>query len=131
MEKVKSSKTIFHSFVYAFKGWKSSYKESRNLRFHVNFGILTVLASVFFKISLIEWLFVVLYLGAITSSEMFNTALEDAVNLLRDEAGVDYKFTGKAKDMAAGATLAITFSAVITGIVIFLPKLLNLLKITL
>lgn len=117
---------MFHSFIYASKGIFTAYKESRNLRFHFWFGGFVVLMGFYFDIHPVEWLFLILYVGAITSAEMFNTAIEDIMNILRDKVGVDYSFTGRAKDIAAGATLAVTIAAVVTGFLVFFPRILNL-----
>ena len=57
--------------------------------------------------------------------ELVNTAIERAVDLTTKE----YKELAKiAKDVAAGAVLVMSMFSVIIGIIIFLPKLMLLIR---
>ena len=58
-----------------------------------------------------------------TTNECMNTAIENVVDLVTEEKKAKAKV---AKDAAAGAVLVAAIFAVIIGISIFLPRLLNL-----
>jgi len=96
---------------------------SRNMRFHLLMSFFVVGAGFFFDISLVEWFVIIILIAIVWSAEIFNTAVENAVNLLRDEAGVAYVLTGRAKDLAAGAVLVLAVAAAIVGLIIFVPKI--------
>jgi diacylglycerol kinase len=114
-------KKFLLGFKYAYRGIIESFV-SRNMKFHFFMTILVICAGIFFKISLVEWFIVIILIAVVWSAEIFNTAIENAVNLLRDEAGVPYVLTGKAKDLAAGAVLVLAVAAAIIGLIIFYPK---------
>lgn len=116
---------VFRSFPHAFRGISLVLQE-RNMRVHVIAVFVVSLAGIFLKISTTEWLVILLCYALIMSLEAVNTALEDVCNKLRDDLGLDYKATRNARDIAAGAVLINTISAVIIAIIIFLPKIFGL-----
>lgn len=122
-----SNKNQFSSFVNAFRGIYASICESSHLKFHLLAAGVVVVAGFVLGVSGFEWLILILIMSAVISAEIINTAIEDIENVIRDQAGVDYAFTGKGKDMAAGAVLVFAIAAVIIAILIFYPKVLALL----
>ena len=80
----------------------------------------------FFKINKFEWITLVVFYGLVMSAEMFNSVLEDVYDLLREEADVSYQLTGKGKDIASGAVLVLSFAAVVSACLIFLPRILKM-----
>lgn len=125
----KSNKNIFQSFKFAFKGILTGIKESRNLKIHLTFTFLVIIFGIFFRISALEWVILLILIGLVISAELINTSIEDIENIIRDEAGVSYKFTGKGKDLAAGAVFVLAIIAAIIGLMIFLPKLFFLIYV--
>ena len=88
---------------------------------HAFSAILVVIAGLIFQVSAIEWLFLFLSIFLVVSFEIVNSAIENVVDLASD-----YHFSmlaKNAKDMAAGAVLVISGFAVITGLIIFVPKI--------
>lgn len=127
LEKTVQNKNFIQSLLNALRGIKIAIVESRNLKIHFTVSILVLFLSWFFKISKYEWLCILLLIGAVVSAEIFNTAIEDIENVIRDEAGVSYKYTGKGKDLAAGAVLILAIVSAIIGFMIFVPKLFLLI----
>lgn len=121
--KSKKSKNIFQSFKYAFSGLKYGVINTKNLHVDFIFIFAVVLCGFLFRISYLEWIAILLCIALVVSLELVNTAIEEAVNL----ASPDIHPLAKAsKDVAAGAVL---FSAIITaiiGLIIFLPKFIDL-----
>jgi undecaprenol kinase len=67
-----------------------------------------------------EWLFLLLSIFLVFMAELFNSAIENVVDL-----AADYQFhlrAKRAKDMAAGAVLVISGFSVLAGLIIFVPK---------
>ncbi len=110
-------------FVHAFRGVKHVFKDERNARFHFLFACFTFAAGFFFNLSTTEWLMVVMCTFAMFSAEAFNSAIEELAD--RVNPNFDPQI-GKVKDLAAAAVLLLTFGVVIIGLIIFLPRILNL-----
>lgn len=117
-------------FVHAFQGIKTGFGQ-RNMRVHGFVAVLVVLAGIFLRISTIEWFIVIFLIGVVWAAELFNTAIENEANIMRDTLGAPYSIMGKAKDLAAGAVLVVAIAAGIIGLAIFVPKVLVLLGVTL
>lgn len=92
------------------------------MRIHISLGLLVIMAGVFFSISRMEWLFILLCIAGMFTLEMLNTAIEKTVDLVTDEF---HPLAKVAKDLAAGAVLVYTVYSIIVGIIIFLPKMIH------
>ena len=106
---------------FALTGIFTAIKEERNMQKHAFSAVLVVIAGLIFRVSAIEWLFLLLSIFLVVSFEIVNSAIENVVDLASD-----YHFSmlaKNAKDMAAGAVLVISGFAVITGLIIFVPKI--------
>lgn len=113
------------SFRYAFEGVWTALKDEPNLKFHFLTGIIVILAGLFFGINREEWLVVILIIGLVIAVELTNTAIEEVVDSFTLEVHPSAK---KAKDVAAGAVLVVSMTALITGAVIFLPYIFKFLS---
>ena len=113
------------SFNHATDGIEYAINHERNLKIEIFFGIIVSIAGFLFKISILEWLVIVLVIGMVICLELVNTSIERTVDLVTKE----YKDLAKsAKDVAAGAVLVMSMFSVVVGIIIFLPKIIALLK---
>ncbi|WAC09862.1 diacylglycerol kinase family protein [Dyadobacter pollutisoli] len=109
------------SFRYAGVGIYNLFRYENNARIHLMACIVVIIAGVFFKISPVEWLLIVIQIALVWSAEAFNTAIEK----LADLVSADYHPVIKiVKDTAAAGVLILAISAVIVGGVIFIPKVL-------
>jgi len=115
-----SIKKRLQSFKYAFNGLKILIKEEHNARIHLLATISVIIAGYIFKISTNEWLAVILSIGFVFSMEIINSAIEnmaDFISTMKDER------IKRIKDLSAAAVLVASLSALIIGILIFLPKI--------
>ena len=117
-------KKLINSFKYAFCGFKSAFKREQNLKIHVLFMILVIIMGFIFKISKIEWIICILLFVVVISEELINTTLEALVDLVMPEINPKAKFI---KDVAASAVLVSAIGAIIIGLIIFLPKIVELI----
>ena len=108
------------SFKYAFEGIFVALKDQPNLIFHFLASIIVILLGHIFEITQTEWLILTLTIGLVITIELTNTAIEEIVNSFTTETHPSAK---KAKDVAAGAVLIASITAVIIGLLIFLPYL--------
>jgi undecaprenol kinase len=115
------NRELIASLEFALTGIFTAFKEERNMRKHTLSAILAIVAGFLFGISVTEWLFLLLSVSLVIAFEIMNSALENVVDLASD-----YHFSmlaKNAKDMAAGAVLVISGFALVTGLIIFVPKL--------
>lgn len=111
------------SFHHAIDGIIYVIKYEHNMVIIISATILACAFGFIFNISLNEWLFIILICGTISACEMMNSAVEATVDLVTTEI---HPLAKIAKDTASSATLVLCITALIGGIVIFLPKILAL-----
>lgn len=128
MEKIeefkKKRKKLRNSFKYAFEGVHRELKEEQNLKIHILIMILVIIAGFTLKLSPMEWIICIILFGFVIALELINTTIELTVDLAMPEIHPKAK---AAKDIAAAAVLVSATCSVIIGLIIFLPKIINLL----
>ncbi|TDQ07707.1 diacylglycerol kinase family protein [Pedobacter metabolipauper] len=110
------------SFGYAFSGVSYAFRTQLNFKVHTVALILACLLGWYLNLSLNEWLWITAAAGLVFIAELFNTALEVLVDLVSPSYNEKAKVI---KDMAAATVLLAAILAVIIGLAIFIPKLLN------
>ena len=121
------NKKLINSFKYAFTGMWSAYKSERNMKIHIAVAILVILFGVFLQISTYEWLACTVCFAMVIGSEMFNTAIETVVDIAMPKKDERAK---KAKGVAAGGVLVFAIGSAIIGSIIFIPKIIDYLSLT-
>lgn len=114
---------IIKSFSYAIQGVMYSLKTQVNFRFHVTAAVLALFLSLYLRISTVELLFVLNAIFLVITAELFNTAVEKTVDLYTSEI---CPLAQVAKNVAAGAVLTAAIFSVVTGFIIFIPKVVML-----
>ncbi|HFI0645385.1 TPA: diacylglycerol kinase family protein [Streptococcus suis] len=115
------NRELIASLEFAVTGLLTVFKEERNMKKHLVSAVLVVLAGLIFQVSVTEWLFLLLSISLVIAFEIVNSAIENVVDLASD-----YHFfmlAKNAKDMAAGAVLFVSGFALLTGLIIFVPKI--------
>ena len=118
-----SIKKRIKSFAYAFAGLKVLFREEHNSWIHAVVAVLAIAMGFLFRISPMEWIAVVIVIGMVFSAEIINSSLErtaDFVKAERDDRKRDIK------DLGAAAVLVCAMVALITGLIIFVPKIIAL-----
>ena len=118
VKETQSLKAVFKSFKYANEGILTSIKIGRNIKVHYLAATITIGLGLFFRISTIEFMILLLVIMQVICLEMINTAIEKVVDLATKERNVYAKI---AKDVAAGAVLISAIIAIVIGIIIFMP----------
>ena len=111
-----SIRKSIRSFSYAFNGLREVIRNENNFRFHLLAAALTLSLAFHFPLTATEWLFIILFIGLVTMAEVFNSALEKLVDWKSPE---HHPWAGKIKDMAAGAVLLASATALLGGVIIF------------
>lgn len=122
---MKKTKRLINSFKYAISGIITSFRTERNMKIHILVMILVIIAGIVFKLSLLDWIILVIMFGLVISAELFNTAIETTIDMITKEKNEKAKI---AKDVAAGAVLVLAIASVIVGLIIFIPKILDFIK---
>ena len=120
----KGLKKFFHSFTYPIKGLRYAYRNEQNLAVDVGVALLVLIFGFIFKINKYEWAILVLTIGLVISCELINTAIEATVDLVTEEY---HPLAKVAKDTSAAAVFIFAIVAVIVGLIIFLPKFIEVL----
>lgn len=106
------------SFTHASRGLWIFLKTTHNAWIHVAIFALTIALGVYFDITHIEWMILILASGVVIAAEAFNTAIEIDMDLTSPEYHPHARDT---KDVAAGAVLVAAFTALAIGLLIFGP----------
>lgn len=124
-EKKKFSiKQRMAAFGFAARGIAQAVKTQHNLWIQLTIALLTVVLASWLSVNTTEWIFIVFAIGLVLTAEIFNSSIELLVDMVSPERN---KNAGRVKDMAAGAVLIAALTAAVIGLVIFIPKLIQLL----
>lgn len=115
--------TRARSFKYAFKGIRLMLKNQPNFYIQLTFALAALLLSYLLGLSRSEFLWIIISIGIVLSAEMVNTAIEKITDLVQPE--YDEK-AGQIKDIAAGAVLVLAITAAAIGLLIFIPRIIDL-----
>lgn len=110
------------SFSHALSGLIYALSTQPNFLVHLLLSLVAVAAGIFFRLSLSEWLVIILtiFIGLVV--ELINTSIESAIDLLTDKYHIHAK---RAKDTSAAAMLVYACGSVFIAAFIFFPKIWN------
>ncbi len=110
-------------FQYAFNGIRLLITHEHNAWIHCFAAVCVILAGAYFGLSQGEWIAVLIVIGAVFSTEAFNTAVESIADFISPGYHETIK---KVKDFTACAVLIWAIIAAIVGGIIFFPKIIAL-----
>ena len=120
---IKSLNRLTKSFGYAISGLIEMVKTEKNARIHLVVSVCVIALGIILAVNPMEWCVIFICIALVWAAEALNTSIEELTNHLFKE----YNHTAKkVKDISAGAVLVCAIISVICGIIIFLPKLLEL-----
>ena len=117
---MKDCKKHSVGFKYAFAGIVLCLKNERNMRIHCFVALIVMGVGCYIRLSLYEWIAILLCIGTVLSAEAFNTAIEKLADYVCDEYN---PAIGIVKDVAAGAVLIISILSLVVGLTILISKL--------
>lgn len=119
------NKNFFEALKNSMNGLIYAIKEQKNLKIQLFIALIVVIFSIALQINKIEMLFVCISICFVIFAEIVNTAIEKTVDLVTEEYNEKAKI---AKDIAAGAVIIASLNAIIVGIIVFLEKIINVIK---
>lgn len=115
-------KRFLKGFYYAFNGLSYTFRTQLNFRVQCLTAVLILGLCLYLDISAMEWLWIIAAMCLVFMAELGNTAIEILVDLISPE----YKpKAGIIKDTSAAVVLIAAVLALLTGIIILLPKLID------
>ncbi|MFR7773292.1 MAG: diacylglycerol kinase family protein [Lachnospiraceae bacterium] len=122
--KSKDKRTFKGSVKNCLDGISYVTKNEKNFKREIALGIIALILSYILKIDKIEFIIVLTMICLVLTTEIINTAIERAVDLVTKEY---HELARIAKDVSAGSVLVTSTFALIIGIIIFMPKIITLL----
>jgi undecaprenol kinase len=111
---------LIKSFTYALKGLKRTFIEEQNFQIQTIAAIFVVILGLYFRISRTEWCFIIFTIGTVMLMELANSAVERVADILKPRI---HDYVKEIKDIMAAAVFLASMSAVIIGLIIFLPHI--------
>lgn len=109
------------SLKYAFKGLWLLLCTEHSIMVQTGIAILVTLLGWRLDISATEWILQILAIGLVLVAESLNTAIEKICDFIHPDYNARIGFI---KDISAGAVTFAAIAAIITGLIIYLPKFL-------
>jgi diacylglycerol kinase (ATP) len=111
---------LLHSFNWAFDGIVHALRFERNMWVHFAIAGLVLIAGLFFALTRLEVVALLVAISFVLITEMLNTAVEHLVDLVTDQDDPRAKV---AKDVAAGAVLIAAINAIAVAYLVFYDKI--------
>jgi diacylglycerol kinase (ATP) len=116
----KNRNDIFKSVSFALDGIVHTLRSERNMRIHFLTGFLVLLGGVYLNLSPMEFMVLSVTVSFVLVTEMFNTAVEYAVDLAERRRNPLAKVV---KDIAAGAVFVAAVNATVVGYLILFKQI--------
>lgn len=116
-------KKLLESFNNAINGVIDTVRTQRNMKIHLLAALVVLIACFAFDISKIEFLILAITITLVIGAELFNTAIEAAIDMTTNYY---HPLAKVAKNAAAGAVFITAVNALIVGYILFWEKLSNI-----
>ena len=110
-----------NSFKYAFRGMWFLITTEHSIMVQLTLGLLVCLLGWYLDISGMEWICQIFAIGLVLVAESLNTCIEKLCDFIHPD---QHKMIGFIKDISAGAVTFAAITAIIVGLIIYVPKLL-------
>ena len=118
--KIFSARSRLNSFEFAFKGIFKFFQQEPNAWIHLAATIIVFIAAAYFEVSSNEIIALIIVMGFVWVAEIFNTVVERVMDFISTKRNSKIEFI---KDLAAGGVLIAAITAIVTGAIVFIPKL--------
>ena len=115
------NKNFFVALKNSINGIILAFKTESNIKIDILATIVVIIAAIIIKVNYIELLILVLTIALVLFAEMFNSAIENTVDLITEEYNERAKII---KDISAGAVLITSIAAVVVASIIVINKML-------
>jgi len=105
---------------WALSGMYEFFRSEVHARIHLFFIVAVLVMGWYFRLSALEWMFVLISIGIVVLAEIINTLIEKIMDFVHPGFHPKVKVI---KDMGAAAVLWAALIAAIIGSIVFLPKM--------
>ncbi len=109
--------------VYAYKGATTLIKTEDSIKTQLIIAIVVTAMGFYFDISTTQWMMQCFAIGIVITAEGLNSAIEAIADFIHPDYHVKI---GHIKDIAAGAVFFAAVIAIIIGLIIYIPHLIDL-----
>lgn len=120
-----SVKGLFSIVVNSFNGLKNFFKYERSALVYLIAFAFTIGAGIILQMNMMEWVMIFFVLLTMLASELLNTAIEAICDLISPEYN---PFVKIAKDSGSAATGVLTILWLIVILVIYVPKVVEIIR---
>lgn len=114
---------LAQSFKDAWQGVRYVFAHEQNFRIQIAAAILVLSAGILVRLSRAEWVLVFLLIVAVMVLELLNSVVEKFADLLKPRLSHQIQVI---KDIMAAVVFLAAFGALVIGLIIFWPHLLEL-----
>ena len=119
------SHSLPESFRHAADGFADAVKTERNMKIHCAAAVIVMGCAFALGLTAGEKAALLILCGLVITAELFNTAVESAVDLASPEL---HPLAKRAKDTSAAAVFIMSITAAVVGIIIFWPYGMEILS---
>ena len=115
-------KRLINSFKYAARGLHKVFREEQNFQVHIVFTVLVLILAIYFQIPLWQYIIIILLIAFVLILEIINSIIERLIDMLKPRI---HQYVKDIKDMGAALVFVGALTAVIVGLLIFIPHLID------
>ena len=114
---------MIQSFKDAMRGVSFVFRNEQNFRLQILVGLLVVLSGWYFGLTKTEWIVIIFLIISVITLEFLNSAVEKFADILKPRLDLHVQVV---KDIMAGVVFLASCGAVIIGVLIFYPYIIDL-----
>jgi diacylglycerol kinase len=118
--KKQSSTSRIGSIRFATNGIQQFFRDEPNARLHLVATVGVFILAVYLHVSSVEWILLITAIGLVWITEILNTAIEHIMDFISTAHSSKIKTI---KDTSAAAVLVAAGVASVTGLIVFIPKI--------
>ena len=116
-------KRIINAIKNSISGLTAAYTSEPSLMILCLLSICLIILGIIFKITVLEWVAVIICIATCSATELLNTAIEKVVDLVTKEFNPLAK---NAKDMASAAEFIFVMMSVCILAIIYIPRIVEM-----
>ncbi|MBL8824573.1 MAG: diacylglycerol kinase family protein [Planctomycetia bacterium] len=116
----KPTLTWIDKFRVAIRGVRWGITGQASFSIHIPVALIVILLGALLRIESAEWIALIFSIGLVFTAELFNSAIEVLFQGLNPDQQDRF---WKSLDIAAGAVLVASLTALVIGCIIFIPRL--------
>lgn len=116
-----STKARLKSFTHAFNGFRHLILNEHNAWIHLLATVIVIVAIFLFHLTKMEKVIVIILAGMVWMAELFNSSIERMMDFISLDHHPQIKII---KDLSAAAVLVAALTALIAGLIIFVPRII-------